>query len=65
MENYVFCAESAWIFHLSVKLAAQAGIQGIVHFTQDHPDTFDLVEWVLFDEETWKAYEEENRRYTG
>ena len=40
----------------SMKVALENGIRTIA-FLQDNPDSFDLVEWVLFDSHTEEIYE--------
>ena len=48
-----------------VALAAKIAVKTVRRFLNDHPDSFDLVEWVLFDDETNRIYKAEvDKRYT-
>lgn len=40
----------------------QAIVNAVNKFLQDHPDKFDLVEWVLFDSHTESVYKAEVER---
>ena len=42
-----------------VELAAKIAVHTVAEFLNENADKFDLVEWVLFDEHTEKAYENE------
>lgn len=42
-----------------VELAAKVAVKIVYRFLQDNPDSFDLVEWVLFDAHTEAVYESE------
>lgn len=42
-----------------MELAAKVAVKTINRFLQDNPDSFDLVEWVLFDAHTEAVYEVE------
>ena len=39
--------------------AAKIAVRTVNRFLQDNPDSFDLVEWVLFDTHTESVYEAE------
>lgn len=47
------------VYSFSVKLAAKIAVRTVNRFLQDNPDSFDLVEWVLFDSNTESVYEAE------
>ena len=47
------------MYSFSVKLAAKIAVRTVNRFLQDNPDSFDLVEWVLFDSNTESVYEAE------
>ena len=38
-------------------MAAKIAVKTVNRFLQDNPDSFDLVEWVLFDSHTEEIYE--------
>ncbi len=42
-----------------VELAAKVAVHTVNRCLQDNPDSFDLVEWVLFDTHTEAVYEAE------
>ena len=41
---------------LALELAAKIAVNTVAGFLKEHPDDFDLVEWVLFDEHTELVY---------
>lgn len=47
------------IYHFPVELAAKIAVATVARFLSVNEDKFDLVEWVLFDENTEKIYENE------
>ena len=46
-------------YSFPVELAAKIAVHTVNRFLQDNPDSFDLVEWVLFDTHTESVYEAE------
>lgn len=44
---------------MDVKLAAKVAVKTVNRFLQSNPNSFDLVEWVLFDAHTEAVYEDE------
>lgn len=50
---------STGIYRFPVDLAAKIALNTVVRFLSVNEDAFDLVEWVLFDENTEKVYESE------
>lgn len=63
MENGVrkiaFPSISTGIFSYPLDQAAAIAVGTAKEFAEAHPDTFDLIEWVLFDDTTYGAYEKE------
>ena len=63
MENAIrtiaFPSISTGVYSFPVKLAAKIAVQTVNRFLQDNPDSFDLVEWVLFDSVTESVYKAE------
>ena len=47
------------VYAFPVELAAKVAVKIVNRFLQDNPDSFDLVEWVLFDAHTEAVYEAE------
>ena len=44
------------VYSFPVGLAAKIAVNTVAGFLKEHPDDFDLVEWVLFDEHTELVY---------
>ncbi len=44
-------------------LAAKIAVRTVARFLHENPDSFDLVEWVLFDTQTESVYEAEVTLY--
>lgn len=70
IRSIAFPSVSTGVYHFPVDLAAKIAVRTVAGFLNKNEDKFDLVEWVLFDEITEKAYEaevdklyEEKRKY--
>ena len=63
MENGVrkiaFPSISTGVFSYPLDQAAAIAVGTAKEFSEAHPDAFDLIEWVLFDDTTYGAYEKE------
>ncbi len=63
MENGIrtiaFPSISTGVYSFPVELAAKVAVHTVNKFLQDNQDSFDLVEWVLFDDYTEAVYESE------
>ena len=59
IRNIAFPSISTGIYHFPVELAAKIAVRTVVRFLQENEDSFDLVEWVLFDSVTESVYEAE------
>ena len=59
IRTIAFPSISTGIYHFPVELAAKIAVSTVARFLSDNEDKFDLVEWVLFDENTEKVYERE------
>ena len=63
MENGIrtiaFPSISTGVYSFPVELAAKVAVKTVNRFLQDNLDSFDLVEWVLFDSHTESVYEAE------
>ena len=59
IRTIAFPSVSTGVYRFPVELAAKIAVQTVAEFLNENPDKFDLVEWVLFDEHTEKAYENE------
>ena len=63
MENGIrtiaFPSISTGVYSFPVELAAKVAVKTVNRFLKDNLDSFDLVEWVLFDSHTESVYEAE------
>ncbi len=63
MENGIrtiaFPSIATGIYHFPVELAAKIAVRTVVDFLKGNEDKFDMVEWVLFDENTESIYKNE------
>ncbi len=57
--SIAFPSISTGVYSFPVELAAKIAVHTVNRFLQDNPDSFDLVEWVLFDTHTESVYEAE------
>ena len=62
IRSIAFPSISTGVYRFPVELAAKIAINTVNKFLQDHPDKFDLVEWVLFDSHTESVYKAEVER---
>lgn len=53
-----FPSISTGVYHYPVKEAAKIAVGTVAEFLEEHPDAFDVVEWVLFDDNTMQVYEQ-------
>ena len=62
MENGIrtiaFPSISTGVYCFPVERAAKIAVETVHRFLQENPDSFDLVEWVLFNNQAASAYEE-------
>lgn len=59
IRTIAFPSIATGIYHFPIELAAKIAVSTVARFLSMNEDKFDLVEWVLFDEKTEKAYESE------
>ena len=59
IRSIAFPSISTGAYGFPVELAAKIAVHTVNRFLQDNPDSFDLVEWVLFDAHTEAVYEAE------
>ena len=62
IRSIAFPSISTGVYRFPVELAAKLAVNTVNKFLQDHPDKFDLVEWVLFDSHTESVYKAEVER---
>lgn len=59
IRTVAFPSISTGIYGYPVEKAAKEAVGAVRRFLEQFPDTIDLVEWVLFDDRTFAAYESE------
>ena len=59
IRSIAFPSISTGVYSFPVELAAKIAVHTVNGFLQDNPDSFDLVEWVMFDTHTESVYEAE------
>ena len=57
IRTIAFPSISTGVYSFPVELAAKIAVKTVNRYLQDNPDSFDLVEWVLFDSHTEEIYE--------
>lgn len=58
LRSIAFPSISTGIYHYPLEQAAKLAVLTVKTFLEQHENSFDLVEWVLFDDTTFQAYEE-------
>ena len=65
IRSIAFPSISTGVYCFPVELAAKIAVKTVSRFMNENPDSFDLIEWVLFDDETDRIYESEvDKLYT-
>ena len=59
IRTIAFPSISTGVYHFPVERAAKIAVKTVCRFLQENPDSFDLVEWVLFNDQAASAYETE------
>ena len=62
LRRIAFPSISTGMFHYPVDLAAETAMTAVKQYLEDSPGTFDLIEWVLFDDTAYAAYENAVKR---
>ncbi len=57
IRSIAFPSISTGVYHFPLELAAKTAVNAVVKFLNANEDKFDLVEWVLFDENTKSIYQ--------
>ena len=58
IRSVAFPSISTGVYSYPVQEAARIAIATVNQFIEDHPGQLDLVEWVLFDEHTYRVYKD-------
>lgn len=59
IRTIAFPSISTGIYRFPVELAAKVAVRTVAGFLDENENSFDLVEWVLFDEKTKEVYDQE------
>ncbi len=59
IRTIAFPSISTGVYGYPVEKAAKIAVGTVSQFLEQYPDVFDIVEWMLFDDRTLKAYEDE------
>ena len=59
IKSIAFPSISTGVYSFPVELAAKTAVKTVSRFLEDNENSFDLVEWVLFDSATESVYEKE------
>lgn len=59
IRTIAFPSISTGVYYFPVERAAKIAVDTVHRFLQENPDSFDLVEWVLFNDQAASAYETE------
>ena len=65
IRTIAFPSISTGVYGYPVDKAAKAAVSTVRRFLEEYPGKFDLVEWVLFDDRTLKAYDDEVDKVYG
>ena len=62
VRKIAFPSISTGVYSFPVSRAAQIAVRSVNDFIQKNSNCFDIVEWVLFDDETFKIYDDEIKK---
>ena len=65
IRSIAFPSISTGVYCFPVERAARIAVQTVAEFLDENKDRFDIVEWVLFDANTQRVYENEVIRLYG
>lgn len=57
VRRIAFPSISTGVYHFPLDMAAEIAVGTARDYVEAHPDAFDLIEWILFDNRTMAAYE--------
>ena len=63
IRTIAFPSIATGIYHFPVQLAARIAVSTVARFMEENAGKIDLVEWVLFDDNTYAVYEAEVDKY--
>lgn len=62
IRRIAFPSISTGVFHYPLDKAAETAVIAVRQYLEDNPGSFDLIEWVLYDDTTYAAYENAVKR---
>ena len=65
VRRIAFPSISTGVYHFPVEEAARIAVGAAERFVREYPGRLDLVEWVLFDDRTWRIYTNELDKRMG
>ena len=65
IRRIAFPSISTGVYGYPTDLAAAVAIMAVSRFVEENPDSFDLIEWVCFDDHTLEIYESEIEKTYG
>ena len=65
LRTVAFPSISTGVFGYPIELAADVAVGTVVSFVKEHPDSFDLVEWVAFGNKAFYAYSDKIKEIWG
>lgn len=63
IRTIAFPSISTGIYHFPVQLAARIAVGTVARFVEENTGKIDMIEWVLFDDNTYAVYEAEVDKY--
>lgn len=63
IRTIAFPSISTGIYHFPVQLAARIAVGTVARFVEENSGLIDMIEWVLFDDNTYMVYEAEVDKY--
>ena len=63
IRTIAFPSISTGIYHFPVQLAARIAVGTVARFVEENTGKIDMIEWVLFDDNTYAVYETEVDKY--
>lgn len=63
IRKIAFPSISTGIYHFPVQLAARIAVSTVVRFVEENAGLIDMIEWILFDDNTYMVYEAEVDKY--
>lgn len=58
IRSIAFPSISTGIYSYPIEEASEIAVRTVKEFAKEHPGSFDVIKWVLFDERTLQAYED-------